>query len=221
MIDLRPWLPRAPENDPSPSHHPKSGYTVHYEGAEVARDMSDAEAQLLIQANAIFHIHKDWRSKDEIAADPSHPVNGGGLMYAIAIAPSGSTYQTRDLDAILWHSDAANGNRNTTPVLVLCGPNTPPTTAQYRSLDEILLGQTAYPHSYWSPTECPGDALRYWLEYGGEEDEMTKEEREAEFLEFTAKHIAPTIEAMKQSYDPVAAKYPIHSHDTYPPTPIV
>ena len=165
MIDLRPWLPREPENDPTPSHFPKSGMTIHYQGVDVARDMSDAEAQVLIESDALFHIRKEW----------APGVYGGGLMYAIVIAPSGTTYQTRDLDAVLWHAGDAQGNSDTTPVLVLAGPNTPPTPAQYRSLGSVLMGQTTYPHSYWSATSCPGDALRQWLEYGTPEDDMDEE----------------------------------------------
>lgn len=216
MIDLRQWLPRATENDPTPSHHPKSGYTVHYEGVDVARDMSDAEAQLLIQANAIYHINKDWND------DFPGQQGGGGLMYAIVIAPSGTAYQTRDLDSVLWHAGNYIGNRDTVAVLVLAGPNTPPTKAQYRTLGEVLEGKIVYPHSYWSSTACPGDPLRYWLEYGDEEvEEMTKEERELEFLEFLSKHVSPTINAMKSAYDPIAAQYPKHDHKTYSPSPQV
>lgn len=169
--------------------------------------MSDAEAQILIRADAQYHINKDWGGGSY----------GGGLMYAIVIAPSGSVYQTRDLDAVLWHCGDAGGNQSSTPILVLCGPNSPPTDAQLDSLDEVLLGQTVYPHSYWSPTACPGNELRLWLEYGG--DEMTPEEFERRFLEMTTKHIAPTLDEMKKTYDPIAQKYPRHTHDTTVPKP--
>ena len=55
----------------------------------------------------------------------------------------------------------------------------------------------------------------------GEEVTMTKEEREAEFLEFVAKHITPTIEAMKATYDPIASQYPQHKHDITIPNPML
>ncbi len=38
---------------------------------------------------------------------------------------------------------------------------------------------------------------------GLEEDEMTKEERHAEFIEFVKEDITPTIVAMKEAYDPL------------------
>ena len=206
MIDIRSWLPRAPQNDPSPSHHPKKSMTVHYQGTDVARDMSDAEAQLLIQSDAQYHINKDW----------GNGAHGGGLMYAIVIAPSGSVYQTRDLDAVLWHAGDPGANRDSTPVLVLCGPNTPPTMAQLRSLEQVLLGQTVYPHSYWSSTSCPGDELRQWLEYGGGDDMdyVTKEEFDA-----YKEDVRATLDAMKAIYNPMAAAYPKHQHDTTAPKP--
>lgn len=207
MIDLRPWLPRQPEYDPTPSRAPKTGYTVHYEGGDVSREMSDAEAQLLILSNAIFHINKDWNEEVEGAQ------HGGGIMYAIVIAPSGTVYQTRDLDEILWHSGSFLGNQDTTPVMVLAGPNTPPTKAQYRSLREVLMHQIAYPHSYWSATQCPGDAIRYWMEYGDEEDDMEYVSRQ-EFEEYKQ-----ALEKQLKEQYVTKEGHAKHDHKTYPPTP--
>ena len=55
-----------------------------------------------------------------------------------------------------------------------------------------------------------------WVPEG---DEMTPEEFERLFLENLAKHITPTVDAMKAAYDPVAAEFPRHTHDTSVPSP--
>lgn len=46
------------------------------------------------------------------------------------------------------------------------------------------------------------------------EEPMTPEEREAEFIALTRKHITPTLDAMKKTYDKVATDFPAHTHGT-------
>lgn len=171
-IDLRPWLPRVPENDPQPQHQTKDSWTVHYQGSDVPRDLSDADAQLLIGADAREHIDRDWN--DEYPGTQG----GGGVMYAYMIAPSGTVYQTRDEDSWLWHCGNEVGNKASVAIQVMCGPDTPPTPSQLDSLARLIATEPTwpvYPHKKWSPTQCPGSVLAAWTENPQEVD-VTQDE---------------------------------------------
>lgn len=104
-----------------------------------------------------------------------------------------------------------------------CHPTLPPSDMLYRASGwlhrhlaeffeiSLQVGVTMLPHRKVSPTTCPGtlDLDRIWREATS----MTDEEFEAKFLELTKKHIAPTLQAMKNAYDPWAH----HTHDTTEP----
>ena len=161
MIDLRPWLPR--HKKVKAEQHAKDSWTVHYQGTNVPRDLSEADTQLLIKADAEYHIAKDWSEAPGVQG-------GSGVMYHYMISPGGVVYITRDEADVLWHC-GASGNYTSRAVNVLCGPDDLPTKAQLRSLDGLISG-TVYPHSWWSQTACPGNPLRYWLEYGDPEEDL-------------------------------------------------
>jgi hypothetical protein len=163
--DISAFLPRKPENDPSPPQDYKDSLTFHWEGADVLTARTDQEVQNAMVGIAIQHIAKQW----------APGVYGGGIMYHEVIAPSGNTMNMRDYTDVLWHCGANEGNLHSRAILVYCSLATPPTANQLLAINkrrndfEVNAGHPlpAYPHSFWSPTQCPGDTIRMLLGYGG------------------------------------------------------
>ncbi len=125
-------------------------------------------------------------------------------MYHEMIAPSGTVFLTRDRDDYLWHCGSEEGNRHSRAIQVMCGPSTPPTTAQIVAVEERIRFH-ALPvkaHQEWSPTQCPGEELTRYLQTRGgtpvPEDSVTREEFEA-----FKRNVRDTVEAMKAAYDPL------------------
>ena len=172
VIDLRGELPTEPDNAPNPSRAPKDSFTVHYQGADVARDLTDEEAISLVWIDAYEHIRRDWSAE-------AGQQGGSGVMYVSMIAPSGTLLICRDEDEVLWHCGDPEGNRSSAPVQVICGPNTPPTPAQLATLGQVLATRptfTAFPHKWWSPTQCPGMRLTDYVTSREWEDDMDGEQ---------------------------------------------
>lgn len=165
-------------NLPAPAHMSKTSWTVHWEGPtiSVADDSDDSARTAIAQLNA-SHIQRDW--------DPGGRYQGGsGIMYAVVIARSGLLVRTRDLDAVLWHSDNTAGNERSIPVLVLAAERDPAdpgrdadaTSAQLAALRSLvtddagaIVGPTGEPfglffHGEWTATSCPGPRVRDYVE---------------------------------------------------------
>ncbi len=195
VVDIRAELPFDAANLPWPVISVKSSVTVHWPGGEFDVETDD-DARNLIYAFAEEHIAKDW------SAEIPGVQGGAGLMYAEVIAPSGTVFITRDPDAVLWHSNTSEGNATSRPILVICGAEEAhlATAAQLRALRTRIVTHAlpAFPHSHWTQTQCPGDRLRALLAgHMNVEDDMTAEERRAEFIALTQELITPTIVAMK------------------------
>lgn len=159
IIDIRTELPFDVAYLPSPALAPKSSLTVHWPGGDFDV-VTDDDAIALMHAFAQYHIDKDW------ALQIDGVQHGAGIMYAEAIAPSGTVLIMRDPDAVLWHSDTTEGNLYSRAILVICSDAHPMTDAQRVTLRSRLTLPT-WPHSHWTDTECPGAVVRAFL--GGEE----------------------------------------------------
>jgi len=198
-VDLRKWLPRRKDNDPEPiGPYDKNSITVHYQGLEVLREMTDADAKQLVMSDALEHIHRDW------SREIPGVQGGGGVMYHLMIAPSGTVFQCRDLGDYLWHCGNEYGNIHSIAVQVMCGPTTPPTDAQFTSLDKLLDElmlkdprlRAIYPHQFWSPTSCPGHVLVTYVE---EENMYTDADRKRDEQTATDAKVARDLIEARES----------------------
>ena len=162
-IDVRAKLARNPEGGPGRRVEPgrKRGVVVHYNGPEIAET---ADALTVIQADARYHVAKDW---DE---DPRNGavIAGDGLMYHYAIGRDGTRYRTRDEEDVLWHCGAWPWNAEALSVLVLIGGEQRATSDQLGSLEELVedfRGRTGTSraevvgHQELSATSCPGTLM--------------------------------------------------------------
>jgi hypothetical protein len=151
VVDLRGWLPAAPENRPSPATARKDRVTVHWLGGEFARNASDDDAAAYLHNIARDHIAKNWGAG----------FGGSGIMYHEAIGPTGTRFILRDFDEILWHANHNEANRLSHAELVMSGPGSPETDAQLAVL-RVRLRDFSVPvfgHREWSSTACPGERL--------------------------------------------------------------
>lgn len=151
LVDIRANLPREPRNRPAGGKTNKESITAHWLGYNHSRSASDAEAVAELTRIAYSHIRRDFGSGS----------GGETIMYHEAIAPTGTIFILREHDEIAWHSGNDRGNRTSRAILVMCGPDTPPTAAQ------LDVARNRFPafkvpmfgHQDWSPTQCPGPVL--------------------------------------------------------------
>lgn len=104
-------------------------------------------------------------------------VNGAdGLQYHLAVASDGQIYQTRDLDALLWHAAHQDGNSRGLALHFPLGVGQQPTAVQLasafrvsdllRARYQITLNRTLGHLEWKHATACPGpDIMRHLVAY--------------------------------------------------------
>lgn len=165
-LDLRAALPQR--RGPIGTCAMRSSVTLHYAGTREPGARDDAAAVAQIRSEALYHINKNWGD------DPQHPRYGDGIMYHLAVLPSGRPALLRDLDAELWHCGNATGNRTSISVTTLRGIGQQMTSAQWSGTAELLealthmyglvptavLGHREWPRSDGRPQSlCPGPLI--------------------------------------------------------------
>lgn len=156
VIDIREQLPRA---DWSIGTRPATtSLTWHYNGPPVA-PAQQSGAGLIAQliADAEWQMRPGWGG-----------TAGGadGLMYHLVVAADGTIYQTRDLDAMLWHCAHQDGNGRGLALHLPLGIGQWPTIDQLASVFrisnhlraryQIALNRTLGHLEWKHATACPG-----------------------------------------------------------------
>jgi len=139
---------------------PKNSLTIHWEGATPIPALSVDGHTTYLQAIAGAHIRKNWSA--------TGTVHGDGIMYHECIGQNGDIFLMREDGAILYHANNQAANVSSRAILVLCSRETPPTQQQLASLRQRVAAirshwatnARVHPHSFWTGTECPGDAIR-------------------------------------------------------------
>lgn len=155
--DIRRDLKRAGWSIGTRPSQPMS-ITLHYNGPAVSNRTHDGEvAQLKFDAS--FHMR------------PGVISSGGadGVQYHYAVLADGTIYQTRDIDAILWHCANATGNDTSIAIHLPLGDDQDATDVQWdmttRLFDALMkhfamhTRQQVKGHLEWSDTKCPGSRL--------------------------------------------------------------
>jgi len=135
--------------------------TWHYNGPPVDPTRQRGQGLMAqLRADAIYQMRPGWGAT---------PKGADGLMYHFAIASDGTIYQTRDLDALLWHCAHADGNGHGLALHLPLGGDQAPTDPQLDSLYQLtdaLRKRYTIPitrvfgHQEWKhATLCPGPAL--------------------------------------------------------------
>jgi hypothetical protein len=173
-LDLRAALAGLPQKrGPIGSSPIKDSVTIHYAGTAERGATTDAAAQAQIRSEAVYHINKVWGY-----ADPKRkigPIYGDGIMYALAVLPSGRPAVMRDLDAILYHCGNAGANARSIAITTLRGIGQAITDQQWHGVEQLLdaliadfhLGgrQAVKGHREWPRSDgtgqsvCPGDIV--------------------------------------------------------------
>ncbi len=160
LQDRRGELARNPRGGPNDRLWPKEGIVVHYHGPAVPGYEDSARAWAQVQADAAFHVRKDWGGGTGAFGD--------GLMYHLAIGPRGEKWLCRDLDAVLWHCGSWPENASFFSLLVPIGGEQRATPEQLRALRELVEGlrealaiprERVLGHQELSPTSCPGTLM--------------------------------------------------------------
>jgi hypothetical protein len=158
VIVIKDELPWDHRNDPTPVSHAKDSLTFHWEGSDPLSAQTDEEVRRAITGIAISHIAKQW----------APGVYGNGIMYHEVIAPSGTSFVVRDYLECPWHCGDPDGNNTSRAILVYCSAATAPTDNQFLAIRKRVadfaqsMGHAipVFPHSKWTATQCPGDAIR-------------------------------------------------------------
>lgn len=160
LRDRRGELPRNSSGGPNQqrSVSSKHGVVIHYQGPDVP---ASADDWALLQADARYHIAKDWSSAD---AGIQH---GDGLMYHLSIGRDGTANLCRDFQAVLWHCGTQK-NASALAWHVMLGGRQHATPAQLVTLerlaDEALAAglttrRQLTGHLEESATSCPGTLM--------------------------------------------------------------
>lgn len=169
VIDWRDKLPRNnPRNPEIGREAEKTSITLHYNGPPV-HPANQQGAGLLRQLLA--------DCKHQMRPGGLGSVSGGdGLQYHFVVSADGKVYQTRNLNAILWHCAHFEGNRYSVAVHLPIGQDKDPggftqdatpiqwemTCALFDALIEAFSMESrrvVYGHREWSPNDCPGRKL--------------------------------------------------------------
>lgn len=144
--------------------------TWHYNGPAVPPDRQVGAGLLAqLRADAAYQMRPGWGGA---------PSGADGLMYHFVIAADGAIYQTRALDALLWHCAHQDGNSRGLALHLPLGGNQAPAPAQLRALIQlttalraacgIVMGRTLGHQEWKHATACPGVPLmRALLDYRG------------------------------------------------------
>lgn len=168
VISIAEQLPRAAWS--IGTRAATTSITWHYNGPEVPPDRQ-AGAGLLAQlrADAAYQMRPGWGGTVD-GAD--------GLMYHLVVAADGAIYQTRALDAVLWHCAHQDGNSRGLALHLPLGGTQQPAPAQLRALIllttalraafGIVMNRTLGHQEWKHATACPGVPLmRALIDYRG------------------------------------------------------
>jgi len=155
-IDWRDRIPRASWS--IGTRVATTSITVHYNGPAVAPDRQfDGGLLVQLQADARFQMRAGWGGTKN-GAD--------GLMYHFCVAADGQVYQTRDVEALLWHCAHQDGNSRGLAIHLPLGGGQDATGRQWwaaEALIESLRARYGIPknrvvgHLEWKhATLCPG-----------------------------------------------------------------
>lgn len=157
--DIQEALPRAAWTIGTRPGAPRYA-TLHYNGPAV-KLRGDTRAELnQLTIDARYHMRPGGLGS---------PKGGDGLQYHFAVLSDGAIYQTRALDAVLWHCGHKTGNVWSLSVHLPLGGNQDATASQWAAtgiLFDWLRRTYAIPterilgHSEWgTKTDCPGPHL--------------------------------------------------------------
>jgi hypothetical protein len=165
--DLRALFEKkARQIDPTPPEQgifaAKTSVTWHFAGPEVPK------AVLISDQAAIDFIYNVYVENHifRIGAD--------GVQYHLAILPSGTVLQLRDLDRVLWSCGHSKGNRESVHIHFPIGVNEKTWVYQQPSAAQLVAGRSltahlgavfgfprseTYGHKEWKEKPCPGVPL--------------------------------------------------------------
>jgi N-acetylmuramoyl-L-alanine amidase len=166
IIDIRDKLPRAKWSIGTRSN--TTSLTYHYNGPFVppTRQYGNGLIDQLI-ADTQWQMRKGWGGTKD---------GSDGLQYHFAIASDGLIYQTRDIDALLWHAAHQDANARGLALHFPLGSGQQPTVAQLasafrlsdllRARYQVTLNRT-FGHLEWKhATACPGpELMRHLVAY--------------------------------------------------------
>lgn len=138
------------------------GATLHYNGPAVAQDAQRGDG-LIAQLCADVR----WQMRPGGLGAPS---GGDGLQYHFVVDADGVLYQTRSLDAVLWHCRNGRGNTGSLAIHLPLGGTQDATTPQWATVERLLAALMAdygfgrsdvLGHQEWpgADTVCPGPLL--------------------------------------------------------------
>lgn len=135
-IDLRDALAQLPLKRSEIGREAfKHTVTIHYAGTEEPGGETDTAALAQIWSEAHYHINKVWGYFDP--KTKQRPIFGDGIMYHLAVLPSGRPVLLRELDAILYHCANQVGNRTSVSVTTLRGVGQPMTAQQWSGVEAL------------------------------------------------------------------------------------
>ncbi|HNP70381.1 MAG TPA: N-acetylmuramoyl-L-alanine amidase [Kouleothrix sp.] len=169
-IDLRDALAQLPQRrDPIGQCARRDSLTIHYAGTVEPGATTDDAALAQIRSEARYHINKVWGYADKAQMQP---IYGDGIMYHVAVLPSGRPAVLRDLWAELYHCGNATANRASIAITTLRGVGQPIADQHWRGVEQVcdaliadfsLAGrQAVYGHREWPRSDgtaqsiCPG-----------------------------------------------------------------
>ncbi len=165
VIDIRHKLPRA--NWSIGTRTATTSLTWHYNGPKVPESSQYGDGFIVqLIGDARWQMRPGWGGT----------INGAdGLMYHLGIDVAGTIYQTRDLDALLWHCAHSDGNAHGLALHFPLGGDQEPTPAQLASafrVSDALRVRYGFPvarvvgHLEWKhATACPGHLMPHVLAY--------------------------------------------------------
>lgn len=135
-IDMRDALAALPKirKDEIGRQRLKNTVTIHYAGTPEPGATTDEAALAQIRSEARYHIGKIWGYYDKAK---TRPIYGDGIMYHIAVLPSGRVVVLREPDAILYHCANEVGNRTSVAVTTLRGIGQVMTDAQWHGVELV------------------------------------------------------------------------------------
>jgi hypothetical protein len=119
-LDMREALAALPQRRrPIGSSHARTSVTLHYAGTSEPGATTDSAALAQSRSEAVYHIGKIWGYADP--KTKTQPIYGDGIMYHLAVLPSGRPVVMRDLYAILYHCANSTGNAKSLAITTLRG----------------------------------------------------------------------------------------------------
>lgn len=170
-IDMRGALAQLPQRrKPIGTSGVRGSITIHYAGTEEPGATTDEAALAQVRSEARYHINKIWGYTHP--KTKQGPIYGDGLMYHIAVLPSGRPVVCRELYDILYSCANEVGNRTSIHVTTLRGVGQQITDQHWAGVEavanalinvyslrsrESVKGHREWPRSDGVPQSlCPG-----------------------------------------------------------------